>query len=280
MTTLWRYASPLIPALAILGFFVWFSNWIPQIHWEPPAKHEISPAMAPRELAKIGGVIVRERGCLTCHTIEPAAGVHGQGRGPNLANIAARRATGVVGGPQSAAEYFAQSLYEPGAYVVEDYTDIMPPAHKAPARLSYEEVTAVVDYLQSLGGSPGVKVGDLARPPVAAIVAAGPSLATSAAAAVEEPQAILEKFQCLGCHSLQPDEVLVGPPLDAASLRAVAAERTMAPEAHVMESIIHPGTFVKGDFPADLMPRDYGPQITAAELEAIVNFLLSAETNK
>lgn len=280
MSTLWRYASPLIPALAILGFFVWFSNWIPQIRWEPPAKHEISPAMAPRELAKVGGVIVRERGCLTCHTLEPAAGVRGQGRGPNFANIAARRARGVPGAPQDLVEYLAESLYDPGAYLVENYDDIMPPAHKAPARLSYEEVTAVVNYLLSLGASPSVKVGDLPRAPEEAVAAVGPAMVPEAAAAAPTPEAILEKFQCLGCHGLESDEVLVGPPLDTASLRAVAVEREIAPETHVMESIIHPNSFIRGDFPADLMPPDYGTRITALELEAIVNFLLSAEAKR
>jgi len=80
MSTAARYITATIPALAILGFFVWFANWIPQTRWEPPRKQEITAAMAPAQLAVVGETIVRQRGCMACHTIEPGVGVHGGGR--------------------------------------------------------------------------------------------------------------------------------------------------------------------------------------------------------
>ena len=35
----------------------------------------------------------------------------------------------------------------------------------------------------------------------------------------DDPEAMLEAFDCLGCHSLEPGGVLVGPPFEASPLR-------------------------------------------------------------
>src|SRR3972149_4086530 len=136
--TLGRVVGPVIPALVVLGFFVWFSNWIPQTRWEPPKARAIgAPALA---------------------------------------------------------GYLTQSLYEPGAYLVEGYANIMPPSFRPPAKLTYEEMTAVVNYLMSLGGTPTVKAGALPRPPAAAGRAVAALLAAPGAPAA---RAALGKDHCL-----------------------------------------------------------------------------------
>ncbi len=274
--TLRRTATPIIPALVVLGFFVWFSNWIPQTRWEPPRARAISAQMTPSDLARVGTILVRERGCLTCHTLEPGAGVKGQGRGPNFVGIASRRATGVSGGPSDLVAYLTQSLYDPGAYLVEGYANIMPPSHRPPSKLTYEETTAVVDYLMTLGGTPTVKVGDLARPPGDT---ARPPAAVPVGAAIE-PMAVLEKHNCLTCHALKPGEDRPGPPFALATLRENATARGVGLDAYLIESIVLPRAFVRGDFPPDLMPDDYGAQLTAGELHAIVTYLSSLESKR
>jgi hypothetical protein len=40
-----------------------------------------------------------------------------------------------------------QALYEPGAFLVEGYANIMPGSTRPPAKLGYEEVVAVINYL-------------------------------------------------------------------------------------------------------------------------------------
>ncbi len=269
--TLRQTIVPLTPAFAVLGLFVWFSNWIPQTRWEPPKTRAITAQMTPLELARVGAVLVRERGCMTCHTMEPDLGVKGHGRGPNFANLAARRANGVPGGTSDLVGYLTQSLYDPGAYLVEGYANIMPPSQRPPAKLTYEEVTAVVNYLMSLGGTPTIKLGDLPRPPDEALrpQPTGP--------AAGEPMAILEKYNCLGCHALKAGEERPGPPFTLAALRENAAARGLGLEAYLLESVVAPRAFVRGNFPPDLMPDDYGAQLTAGELHAIVKFLSSPE---
>ena len=53
-------------------------------------------------------------------------------------------------------EYFAQSLYEPTAYVVAGFPPAMPPINKPPIGLTDQEILCVIAYLQSLGGTPTV----------------------------------------------------------------------------------------------------------------------------
>lgn len=269
MKTLRIYAIATMPALVILAMFTYFANWIPQTRWEPPSKKEISGAMSPAQLAPIGQAIVQERGCMACHTLEPSAGVRGGGRGPNLAGVASRRGQGVPGGPASQVEYLAQALYDPGAYLVEGYANIMPPAMQPPARLSYEEATAVVAYLQSLGGIATVKVGDLPRPSGAAAAAPLASQPATGAAA------ILAKYGCQACHKVKGQGGAVGPALDDAA--KVAAQRVpgLSAEAFLRQAIVEPNAFVAPGFPGFVMPQDLGKRMTPEELETLVKYLLS-----
>ncbi len=271
-----QFAVATLPALVVLGFFVWFANWIPQTKWDPPEKLDISASMTPVQLADIGQTIALQRGCMACHTIEPGTGIQGGGRGPNWAGLAARRAQGVAGGPASLVDYLVQALYEPGSYLVEGYANIMPAATAAPAKLNYEEIVAVVNYLQSLGGNPSTELGDIPRPSgetTSGIAAAGGG--SPAGEAVKDPVAIFSEFNCATCHSLEPGVVLVGPALDAASLRETAAGRGVTPRTYVIDSIVNPGVFEKEGFLSGVMPQTFGDQLTAGQLEALLNYLLS-----
>lgn len=275
MRALSTYTMATLPSLIVLGFFVWFANWIPQTRWEPPRIRQIDAAMSPAELAVLGKEIVRERGCLTCHTLERGAGIKGQGRGPNLEDVASRRANGAEGGAGTLVAYLTEALLAPGAYLVEGYANIMPASNKAPAKLSREEVAAVVAYLETLGGTPTVTVATL--PTTGVAPAAASAAASEPAVAAAEPEAILEAFDCLGCHSLDTDEVLVGPPFEAAKLRAAAKAAGAALDAYVMQAIIDPRAVESEDFPAETMPDDYGARLTAAQLYAITRYLTTRE---
>jgi hypothetical protein len=152
----------------------------------------------------------------------------------------------------------------------------MPAATDAPAKLTYEETVAAINYLQTLGGTPAVRVGDIPRPPGEAEAGAGPTQGGAPSGdALSDPTAILTTYGCTGCHSLEPGEVRLGPPIDAASLSQTAADREMTPEAYIMESIVDPGAFEKEGFPSGVMPQDFGAKLTAGQLQALVNYLLS-----
>jgi cytochrome c oxidase subunit 2 len=281
MNTFFKYIGATVPALIVLGVFAYFSNWIPQTRWEPPQKRQISEEMTPIELSKLGEVLVRERGCMLCHTREPGVGVKGGGRGPNLFQIAIRRREGVPGGPSNLTEYLVQALYEPGAYLVEDFSNIMPPSWAPPAKLNYEELTAVIAYLQALGGTPTVRVGQLPRPPTGTAPlttptpkAAGPQPQGLSSEEIAEARKLLEKYGCMACHSLADQGGQVGPALDRGEIVEDAKELRLSLEEYLRQSILQPGAYIVKGF-SDVMPKDFGKKMTAEEFELLVRYLAS-----
>ncbi|MBI2221026.1 MAG: cytochrome c [Acidobacteria bacterium] len=86
----------------------------------------------------------------TCHTI----GKTGALRFPDLEGVGVRAKTRVPG--LSDVEYFAQSMYEPDAFIVPGFNRGMPVINKPPIGLTDQEILCVIAYLQTLGGTPTV----------------------------------------------------------------------------------------------------------------------------
>lgn len=142
-----------VPALVILVFFMAAANAVPQVGWQPVRVAALPPDTPPRQLARIGEELVGARGCLVCHVVQAGVDRKASPRAPNLYGI----------GGWASLDYLVQSVYDPAAQVVEGYAPIMPVVTGPPANLSYEEVVAVINYLQSLGGTPRVRIGALPR---------------------------------------------------------------------------------------------------------------------
>jgi hypothetical protein len=137
--------------LATTGFYAYVGQMVPQKEVQPPQATVISADMTTADMVKIGQDIMAGKGiCLTCHTI----GKTGALRFPDLAGVDVRAKTRVPG--MSDVEYFAQSLYEPTAYVVEGFPPAMPPMNQPPFSLTDQEILCVIAALQSLGGTPTV----------------------------------------------------------------------------------------------------------------------------
>ncbi|MEK6672342.1 MAG: cytochrome c [Nitrospirota bacterium] len=131
----------MIVAVIVTGLYAWFGNSIPQSAWDAPKKKVLTPDMTPKKLAEEGREIFRKAGCGVCHSITGE-----KLRGADLSRVGAERD----------AETMAFMLYSG--------TDVMPAANKPPANLNDSEITALIAYLQSLGGKPKVKIGDI-KPP-------------------------------------------------------------------------------------------------------------------
>ena len=137
--------------LATTGFYGYVGQMVPQKEVQPPQETALGGDLKPADMAKVGRQIMETKGfCLTCHTI----GKTGALRFPDLAGVDVRAKTRVAG--LSDVEYFAQSMYEPLAYVVEGFPPAMPPVNKPPIGLTDKEILCVIAYLQSLGGTPTV----------------------------------------------------------------------------------------------------------------------------
>ena len=86
---------------------------VPQKEVQPPAEIAVRGDLTTADMVKVGREIMEGKGlCLTCHTI----GKTGALRFPDLAGVDVRAKSRVPG--LSDVEYFAQSLYEPNAFVV------------------------------------------------------------------------------------------------------------------------------------------------------------------
>jgi hypothetical protein len=145
--------GPRIGALVVAttAFYTYVGQMVPQNEVQPPEEIVIRADLTTPEMAEIGREIMDGKGlCLTCHTI----GRTGVLRFPDLEGVAVRAQSRVPG--LSEVEYFAQSMYEPDAYIVEGFNPGMPVINRPPIGLTDQEILCVIAYLQSLGGTPTV----------------------------------------------------------------------------------------------------------------------------
>jgi hypothetical protein len=137
--------------LATTAFYGYVGQMVPQSEVQPPEEIAIRADLTTAELVEIGREIAEGKGlCRTCHTI----GQTGALRFPDLAGVAARATERVPG--LSDVDYFAQSMYEPDAFVVQGFNPGMPVVNKPPVGLTDQEILCVIAYLQTLGGTPTV----------------------------------------------------------------------------------------------------------------------------
>ena len=137
--------------IATTGFYAYVGQMVPQKEVQPPQETALGGDLTTAEMVKVGREIMEGKGlCMTCHSI----GKTGALRFPDLAGVDVRAKTRDAG--LSDVEYFAQTMYEPLAYIVEGFPPAMPPVNKPPIGLNDQEILCVIAYLQTLGGTPTV----------------------------------------------------------------------------------------------------------------------------
>jgi mono/diheme cytochrome c family protein len=136
---------------ATTAFYGYVGQMVPQKEVQPPKETVLRADLTTADMVQVGREIVQGKGlCSTCHTI----GKSGALRFPDLDGVAVRAQTRVPG--LSDIEYFAQSMYEPNAFIVPGFNPGMPAINKPPIGLTDQEILCVMAYLQSLGGTPTV----------------------------------------------------------------------------------------------------------------------------
>src|SRR6185369_15614113 len=94
-------------------------------------------------------------------------------------------------------DYFAETIYEPNAFIVPGFNPGMPVINKPPIGLTDQEILCVIAYLQTLGGTPTVTLQTStkyytpagAAPPGAPGAAPAPAAASGAGAPGAQPAA-------------------------------------------------------------------------------------------
>ena len=252
-------------ALFVMGTYTYYANSIPQIQSKPPAELSLEGGnVTPAQLVKAGEEIFKTKGtCEICHRI----GQKGT-RAPDLAGIGARAAKTKPG--MNAKQYIIESLLEPGAFLVEGYPNIMPHVDKPPIALNRSELWALTAFLESLGGTPDVKLDDIPKTAGAAASGGGGAAEVKIPGDPKAGEAVFTgKGGCIACHKAgKIGASPVGP-----DLSQIAKIQTAD---YVMKKIIDPaGSGTVAGFPKGVMPPMFGQTLTAKEYVDLVAFLMT-----
>ncbi len=250
--------------IGTLGTFTLVANIIPQLQSEVPEELSFGADVSAEELVSSGQILFEGAGvCVSCHGLGE--------RAPNLltdhegtGTIGVRCASRVPG--QDCKAYLYSSLVDPNAYLVEGFAPIMTDQRRS---LSNESIWALVAYLESLGGEVTVTGADIAETDDGSSATAG---APAAATASTDPLEIMRANACFACHLFNGEGVAgIGPTFDGIGAR-VAAD-------YIRESILDPAAGASEGFEhltdPPMMPATFGDQLTAGQLEALVQFLVS-----
>ncbi len=252
-----------VVAVAVIGFYTMVAHIIPQLESEVPEQLDLGADVTTEELVAAGERIYNGAGgCTACHGLGT--------RAPNLltdhagqGQIGAR-----CGGRESGKDckaYLHESMVEPGTYVVEGFGNIMPDMRR---QLTDDQIWTVVAYLQSLGGEVTVTGADV-QAASSGSEAGGPATAAAPRSTTSDPRQLLTEHACLGCHAIDGQGPPIGPSFDGMGSR-ISADR-------IRRGILDPNVEVAAGFDqfAGMMPATFGDQLSAGQLEAIVQFLVA-----
>lgn len=80
---------------------------------------------------------------------------------------------------------------------------------------------------------------------------------------------------CSTCHSLTPDQVIVGPSIAGVGTRAETRVSGMSAEDYLRESILHPDNYVVEGFDPGVMVQVWEETLTPEQVDNLVAFLLT-----
>jgi mono/diheme cytochrome c family protein len=240
--------------LGTLGLYTAVANMIPQVESDVPEELVLGADVTPEELVAAGeDLYVGGGGCTACHGLGT--------RAPDLLGVAGS-ACATRKPEMTCKDYLHDSMVDPTAYVVEGFQPIMPDMSRT---LSDGQIWSLVAFLETQGGqvtvtaadlAPAESGGDEAEPPEAA-----PTMSTET-----DPAALIGSLGCAACHAFGGSPGGLGP--------AMSAMVELDPE-YIRRSILDPAADTAAGFAAfaGTMPATFGDQLTAAQLEVLVNYI-------
>jgi len=266
-----NFIQVIVFSLIVIGGFAGFANFgIPRIKPAPPPVEEKLDlgAMTMDQFIALGDKVFNGKGtCTLCH--------NSMGRAPMLGKIATV-ATGRLkdarykGEATSAEEYIHESMIKPSAFVVagfgkggsNDTESPMPNVSAGSIGLSDAEILAVIAYLQDQGG---VEVTVEIPTDVPEESSDDEDGGGEARAPYETADAIIEELTCGMCHKIGEEEGEMGP-----DLTTIGALRD---KEYLRRSLIDPNADIAEGFDADIMPDTFGTDLSAKEMEMLVDYL-------
>ncbi|PYP17461.1 MAG: hypothetical protein DMD54_07240 [Gemmatimonadetes bacterium] len=249
-----------------LALYTLIANKIPQVQSEVPHALTLGANVTPEQLVGAGDQLYHGAGgCTACHGLGT--------RAPNL--LTDEKGQGPVGARCGKREpgkdckaYLYESLTSPRAFVVSGYEPIMPEMARI---LSPQQIWALVAFLESNGGTVDVTASDIPPASGSAAPAAGGGAggAPGIAGGSTDPMTIIRGAGCTACHKINGEGGAIGPDLTHVGSRLstnLIRESILLPDAKTAKGYEK----FKG-----VMPKTFGNQLTAAQLESLVEFLSS-----
>ena len=247
--------------LGTLALYTLIANKIPQVQSEVPHALTLGANVTPEQLSNAGDQLYHGAGgCTACHglgTRAPNLLTDEKGAGPIGARCGKREAG------KDCKAYIYESLTNPRAFVVTGYEPIMPEMGRI---LSQQQIWALVAFLESNGGTVDVTASDIPAASGPAAPAAGGSGAGIAGGSTD-PMTMIRGAGCTACHKISGEGGAIGPELTHVGSRLSANL--------IRESILLPDAKTAKGFEKfkGVMPKTFGHQFTAEQLEALVQFL-------
>ena len=82
---------------------------------------------------------------------------------------------------------------------------------------------------------------------------------------------------CITCHSLEQGVTLVGPSMAGVGSQAGDRVTGMDSETYLRQSIVDPNAYLVDGFDDDVMPGDYALNLTDAQIDALVDYMMGLE---
>ena len=249
--------------IGTLALYTLIANKIPQVQSEVPHALTLGANVTPEQLVTAGDQLYHGAGgCTACHglgTRAPNLLTDEKGQGP----IGARCGKREPG--KDCKAYIHESLTNPRAFVVQGYEPIMPEMGRT---LSPQQLWALVAFLESNGGTVDVSASDIpasttpagGSPPGGG---GGPGIAGGST----DPMTMIRGAGCTACHKISGEGGAIGPDLTQVGSRLSANL--------IRESILQPDAKTAKGYEKfkGVMPKTFGHQFTAEQLEALVQFL-------
>ena len=249
--------------IGTLALYTLIANKIPQVQSEVPHALTLGANVTPEQLVTAGDQLYHGAGgCTACHglgTRAPNLLTDEKGQGP----IGARCGKREPG--KDCKAYIHESLTNPRAFVVQGYEPIMPEMGRT---LSPQQLWALVAFLESNGGTVDVSASDI---PASTTPAGGPPPGGGGGPGIAggstDPMTMIRGAGCTACHKISGEGGAIGPDLTLVGSRLSANL--------IRESILQPDAKTAKGYEKfkGVMPKTFGHQFTAEQLEALVQFL-------
>ena len=249
--------------IGTLALYTLIANKIPQVQSEVPHALTLGANVTPEQLVTAGDQLYHGAGgCTACHglgTRAPNLLTDEKGQGP----IGARCGKREPG--KDCKAYIHESLTNPRAFVVQGYEPIMPEMGRT---LSPQQLWALVAFLESNGGTVDVSASDI---PASTTPAGGPPPGGGGGPGIAggstDPMTMIRGAGCTACHKISGEGGAIGPELTHVGSRLSATL--------IRESILQPDAKTAKGYEKfkGVMPKTFGHQFTAEQLEALVQFL-------